>query len=192
MRAGCIPALDWSFKKFALPAASTVLVCAIVAVPTEGNQSSSPEEADCVRDLVDRYPEFGNDLGRQARHRTSDIASGHPDYRALQRAGVRTSGSDCRSAYRNGRQVSGAGSTHRHLFDDDIELCGCAARYGVPLQPQPPKRGDVAREMRLHPCGVSVCVRGPMSDASPDAACQCVLPVSRISDCHLAWVGLRK
>ena len=36
----------------------------------QGNQSSSPEEADRVRDLVNEILHRGDDLGRQARHRT--------------------------------------------------------------------------------------------------------------------------
>jgi predicted RecB family nuclease len=63
---------------------------------------------------------------------------------------------DRRRAHRNGGQISVARSTHRHLLSDDVELCGCSARYGVSLQPQPLKCSDLACKVHLHPCGFAL------------------------------------
>ena len=111
----------------------------------EGNQSSSPEEAERRRDLVAEHPRRSTSwIDRQGE--SMPIASRrHPGHRALQRAGVRAAGADARRARRHRRQVPGAGGADRHLLDDDIEPRRRAARHGVPLQPQPAERRDIAR-----------------------------------------------
>jgi hypothetical protein len=53
-----------------------------VAVPTEGNQSSSPEEADRVRDLVKEILASGTTwIDKHGVEKP--VTLGHPDHRAL-------------------------------------------------------------------------------------------------------------
>ena len=104
-----------------------------VAVPTEGNQSSSPEEAVCVRNLVDEILASGTTW--IDKHGVEQAVTLHR--RTLQRTGVRAPGSHPRSTHRDRRQVSGPGSTSRHLLDDDLKLRRRTTRDGISLQPQP-------------------------------------------------------
>ena len=106
-------------------------------VAHSGNQNCSPEEAQAVGGLVRAILAGKRDLGRSRREREADHARRYRHHHALQRAGLRDSATPARRARRHGGQVPGPGSADRHLFDGDIEPCGCAARDGVPLQPQP-------------------------------------------------------
>ena len=104
-----------------------------VAVPTEGNQSSSPEEADRVRDLVKEILASGTTwIDKQGIEKTitlQDILIIAPYnaqvFEILDRIdGARIGTVD---------KFQGQEAPDRHLLDDDFEPCGCAARHGVPL-----------------------------------------------------------
>ena len=81
-------------------------------------------------------------------------------------------------ARRDRRQVPGPGGAGRYLLDGDVEPRGCAARHGVPLQPEPAERRDVASTMRVHPRRQPAAVRAGVPDAGADAAGERVLPLS--------------
>jgi TolB-like protein len=49
-------------------------------------------------------------------------------------------------------QVSGPGAADRHLLHADIEPCRCAARHGIPVQPEPTQRRHIA-SVPLGPSG---------------------------------------
>ena len=56
---------------------------------------------------------------------------------------------------------------------------GRAARHGVPVQPAPPERGDLARALPGGRRGEPGADPGPLPDAAPDAARQRVCPAGR-------------
>ena len=151
----------------------------------EGNQSSSPEEADRIRELVEGLLNSGASFTDKDGNREPVGARRHPDHRSVQRPGLRAPGPHSRRQDRDRRQVPGPAGPHRHLFDDDIHLCRRAARDGVSLQPEPAQRGDIAREGRLRPGRLPAALRGGMPDAQTDAVGERILPLPRTGDGHL-------
>ena len=133
MKADCIPRPGLEIQEIRSTSRVSGSGLRYVAVPTEGNQSSSPEEADRVRDLVSDILASGTTWvdkhGVELPITLQDILIIAPYNAQVFELQDRISG----SAHWDGRQVSGAGSSNRHLFDDDFELCGRAPRDGVSL-----------------------------------------------------------
>ena len=78
---------------------------------------------------------------------------------------------------RHGRQVPGPGGADLDLLDGQLNAGRRAARHGVPLQPQPAERGNVAGAVhggRRREPGADP---GPGEDAPPDATGQRVVSV---------------
>ena len=75
------------------------------------------------------------------------------------------------------RQVSGPTSCDRNLFDGNVKPCGRAARYGIPLQPQPAERRDLPRQVHIGHCRLTTNCRSRMPDAPANTISQRVLPV---------------
>ena len=115
--------------------------------PPRAIRTARPRRRTSSAALVDGDPELGRDMGRSRRQEHADHARRHPDHHALQRAGLRAAGAPAGRARRHGRQVPGPGSADRDLLHGDVEPCRCAARHGVPLQPEPAQRRDVAGEV---------------------------------------------
>ena len=83
--------------------------------------------------------------GRRRHHARAD-ARRHPRRRAVQRPGALPARAAARGrADRHRRQVPGAGGAGRLLLDDELHRRGRPARHGLPVQPQPPQRGGLAR-----------------------------------------------
>ena len=103
-----------------------------------------------------------------------------PDRRAVQRPGRRDPATAAgRGAGRDGRQVPGPGGPGQPLLADDLVAGARAARDGLPLQPEPAERGDVARARRDDRRPLARSVAGPRKDAGPDAAGERLLPPGR-------------
>ena len=119
-------------------------------------------------------------LGRTRPARSAADGRRHPGRRALQRPGraARGAAAGHRRAGRDGGQVPGPGGAGRHLLHGDVAARGRAARHGVPLQPEPPERRDVARAVRGHPGGQPAPVRAGVPHAAADGAGQRALPLS--------------
>ena len=109
----------------------------------------------------------------------TDHARRHCDYHALQRIGLRDSAMPAGSARWHGGQVPRPGSADRYLFDGDIEPRGCAARDGIPLQPQPAQRRDIACQMRVNPRWLAANLRSRVPHAAADSVGECLLSISR-------------
>ena len=118
-------------------------------VPTIGADNESPEEAAAVAELA-RSPRRGRrDLDRRGRARAPDRLGRRPDRRAVQRPGRRDPAAPAADGpRRDRRQVPGPGGADQHLLDDDVEPGSGAARHGLPLQPPPAERRDVAGALR--------------------------------------------
>ena len=80
---------------------------------------------------------------------------------------------------RDGRQVPGPGGADQHLLDDDLEPRARAARHGLPVQPQPAERRDLARAVRGRRRRLARPAARARPDAGADAAGERVLPVRR-------------
>ena len=83
---------------------------------------------------------------------------------------------------RDGRQVPGPGGADQHLLDDDVEPGAGAARHGLPVQPAPAERRDVAGRC----VAIVVASPGPAPRPRPepgaDAPGERVVPVRRGAD----------
>ena len=117
--------------------------------PTVGADNESPDEADAVADLaralVDGGATWTDAKGVDAAARLGR----RPDRRAVQRPGRRDPAAPAdRGPGRHGRQVPGPGGADQHLLADDVDPGARAARDGLPVQPQPAERRDVARPLR--------------------------------------------
>ena len=112
-----------------------------------------------------------------ARHEASDLG-GRAHRRAVQRPGRgdQTAPAAGGSGGHRG-QVPGSGGADQPLFDDDLEPRAGAAGDGLPVQPQPPERGDIAGPVRRRRRRVARPAARPGSDARADAARECVLPL---------------
>ena len=148
-----------------------------------GNQNCSPEEASAIKALVDRMlanaPTWTT--GTEGKALTLDdiliIAPYNAQVFEIQH---QLAGRACRDR----RQVPGPGSAHRHLFHGDIKPRGRATRHGVSLQPQPPERRDVARQMHLCGGGLAGSIRSGVPHAEANSAGKRVLPLSRDGHSH--------
>ena len=80
---------------------------------------------------------------------------------------------------RHRRPLPGAGGAGRHLLHGDVAAGRRAARDGVPLQPEPPERRDLAGAVRLHPRREPAPARAGLPDAAADAAGERAVPVCR-------------
>ena len=168
-----------SIRAFAAAAVSPGRASAIVPVPTEGNQSSSPEEADRVRDIVREILDSEAtwiDKDNVEQPITLDdiliIAPYNAQVFELQERlpGMRIGTVD---------KFQGQEAPIVIYFDDDIERRGRAARHGVSLFAEPAQRRDLAGQVPVHSGRFAVGVRGAVPHAATDAARQCVLPLSR-------------
>ncbi len=152
-----------------------------VPVPSEGNQSSSPEEADCVAALIDEILGAGTTWidrhGTEVPVTLNEILIIAPYNAQVIELQDRIPG----GPHRYGRQIPRSGSADCHLFNDDLKLCGRAAGHGVSLQPQPAQRCHLASQMHLRACRLALRLRSAVSDAAADAACERILPISRAS-----------
>ena len=110
----------------------------------------------------------------------------HPRRCALQRPGraARRAARPARRPRRHGRQVPGPGGAGRHLLDGDVDSGGRAARDGVPVQPQPAERRDLARAVRVHPRREPAPVRARVPEPAADATRECALSLRRDGQGH--------
>ena len=154
-----------------------------IPVAHEGNQSSCPEEAEKIRELVAEIlsskTTWVDREGKEATIGLDDILIIAP-YNAQV--------FELQERIPRGRigtvDKFQSGSADRHLFDDDVQPRRCAARHGVSLQLEPAERGDFSCTMRLRAGRVALGVRSRMPHASTDATRQRVLPVFGNGDCH--------
>ena len=140
-----------------------------------GNQNCSREEAQAISRLVQAIL-TGNatwiDREGQEKPMTLDDIIIITPYNA---PGLRDRAVPSRRGCRHRGQVLGLGSAHRHLFDRNVESRGCPAWDGVPLQPQPAQRRDLAGEMRVSPRKLARGIRSRVPHAQTDSVGQCVL-----------------
>jgi hypothetical protein len=117
-----------------------------LAVVHEGNQSSSPEEADRIREIVEGLLKSGATFTDKEGNRKliglDDVLVIAP----YKRAGVRAPRPHTRRADRHRRQVPRSAGAARHLLDDDVDPCGRATRNGISLQPEPAQCCDFTCE----------------------------------------------
>ena len=122
----------------------------LLDVPTIGADNESPDRGRCGR---------GRSRGRSSRAAASWVDEDgqeragrlgrRPDRRAVQRPGRRDQAAPAgRGAGRDRRQVPGPGGADQHLLDDDLVAGARAARHGLPVQPPPAQRRDVAGPLR--------------------------------------------
>ncbi len=110
-----------------------------VPVEHQGNRTSSPEEAERVRELVDDL------VGKTWTDRDGNTREAHPRRRARRRALQRArraaaTTSPCGRAHRHRRQVPGPRGAGHDLLDGHEHRRRCPARDGVSLRPAPPQR----------------------------------------------------
>ena len=134
-------------------------------VPTEGNQSSSPEEADACREIVEEI--LGSDATWFDRDNVerpitlSDILIIAPYNAQVFELQERLPGARIGTVDKFQGQEAPIG-IYSH---DDVELCGCAAWHGVSVFAQPAECRDVARKMPVYPGRLAVRLRGEMPNA---------------------------
>ena len=114
-----------------------------------GRRQRVAGEAEAVarlaRELVDGGSTWTIATGIVGRSTLDDVL----DRRAVQRPGRRDPpAAATRSPGRDRRQIPGPGGAGQHLLDDDLVARARAARDGLPVQPAPPQRRDVAGTVR--------------------------------------------
>ncbi len=123
----------------------------LALVDHDRNRNWSAEEIDVIDRIVTRLAESRRRLDRPcSRRRDGSESGGYPRRRALQRAGESAGGASsvAAGAGRDRGQVPGTGGAGRDLLDGDVAAGGCAARDGVPVQPESPQRCDLAGAVR--------------------------------------------
>ena len=145
----------------------------------------SPDEADAVAELAPSARRRRRDLDRRARRRRSrSTLDGRPRRRAVQRPGRRRSGGSLPPEARVGTVDKFQGQEAPiSIYSMTTSSPGArAARHGLPVQPPPAQRGDVAGALRRDRRRLA----GPAARARPDpgadAAGQRVLPVRGLAE----------
>ena len=144
------------------------------SAPTTSRRSRREAVAALARAIVEGGTTWLDRLGDTPSRRLG----GRPDRGAVQRPGRRDPAPPAAGrAGRDGGQVPGPGSPDQHLLDDDVVTRARAARDGLPVQPPPAERRDVAGPMRGHRRRLARPVPGARADSRADAPRQRVLPV---------------
>ena len=124
-------------------------------VEHDGNQNSSPEEADEISDLVEEILGSGatwvDREGVEAAVGLEDILIIAPYNAQVFELQERLPGARIGTV----DKFQGQEAPIVDLFDDDLESCRCSARHGVSVQRQQAERRDVAREVHLRDRRVS-------------------------------------
>ena len=143
--------------------------------PTVGADNESPVEADAVARLARDHRRRRLDLDRSRRASSGPI--GWADVlivAPVQRPGRRDPAAPAAGGPgRDGRQVPGPGGADQHLLDDDLVARARAARHGLPVQPAPAQRRDVAGPMRRDRRGLA----GPACGCGPGRPSRCGWPM---------------
>ena len=148
-------------------------------VPVEhaGNQASSPEEAEAVARIVKGLLAPAVRWTAAGREGPAPAGSRHPGGGPVQRPGGRHRPAAAGGAGGHRGQVPGAGGARGHLLDGQLLGPGCAARHGLPVQPQPPERGHQPGAGSLHPGGRAARAGAGVPQPGADAAGQRPVPL---------------
>ena len=151
-----------------------------VHVVTTGFDNESPPEAAAVADLARSLVEGGTHWIDQHGDRHPMRLGGRPDRRPVQRPGRRDQAAPpARRPSRDRRQVPGPGGAGQHLLDDHVDARGRTSRHGLPLQPEPPERRDVACPVRRDRRRLPGPASGARSQPAPDASRERAVPAGR-------------
>jgi hypothetical protein len=152
----CIPTPAWRFRRFDPSAASPAPAYGIYPFRPKENQSSSPEEAERVRDVVQEILGSGAtwfDKDKVERPiALSDILIIAPYNAQVFELRERLPGARIGTV----DKFQGQESAHCDLFADGLELRRCAPRHGVSVFAQPAECRDVAGKVPLHPGRLAV------------------------------------
>jgi hypothetical protein len=129
-------------------------------VQHDGNQSSSPEEADAIRGLIADIAGSGatwvDRNGNESPITLDDVLIIAPYNAQVFELQERIPGARIGTV----DKFQGQEAPDCHLFHGDLQSRGCAARNGVPLQRQPAERRGFASEVHLYRGRVASPIRG--------------------------------
>ena len=159
---------------------STAQVHAASTSRRSAADNESPEEADAVAELAMAIVD-GGAMWIDEQGSADRWAGRHPHRRAVQRAGRRDHAPAAARGARVGTvdKFQGQEAPISDLLDDDLVARARAARDGLPVQPPPTERGDVAGALRRDRRRRRRPVAGARPNTRADAPGQCVLPVRR-------------
>ena len=151
----------------------------LVDVPSVGADNESAVEAEAVAELAHRLLDSGASWVDPDGAKRVARLEGRPHRRAVQRPGRRHRSGSCRAEARVGTVDKFQGQEAPiSLYSMTTSSPELAPRgHGLPVQPQPAQRGDVAGPMRRGRRRVARPAARPGSNAGADAARECVLPL---------------